>query len=72
MYEQLSTLSQEQMNKVVSVGTKIDSLENTFKMTKNVYRNNFDFPCYLYDKELKISIVKEMFNGSCITIHILN
>jgi len=72
MYEQLSTLSQEQMNTIVSVGTKVDSLENTFNMTKNVYRTNFDFPCYLYNKELKVSIVKEMFEGTCITLHISN
>lgn len=69
-YEQLSTLTDYQMRKIMYVGIKIDSLENTYQMSKTDYQANFDFPSYIYDKKLKVSIVKEMFKGTCITIHI--
>ena len=70
MYEQLSTLSQEQMNLIQTIGKEVT--ENIYEMSKNEYRNNFNFPCYMFDKATKTSTIKEMFNGSCITIHIRN
>lgn len=69
MYEQLSTLTDYQMCKIIHVGFKVD--ENEYVILQNIYRKHFNFPCYLYDKATKTSTVKEMFKGKCVTMFVV-
>ena len=77
MYEQLSTLNQEQMAMIYLLGFRTgsqvlggatDVSDHDYVMLQNDYDANFNFPYSQYGDIFGTSSVKQWFNGNCINI----
>lgn len=77
MYEQLSTLSQEQMNIILAFGYRTGSQvlggatkdsDHDFVMHQSDYDKHFTFPYSQYGDIFGTSSVKHWFEGKCINI----
>lgn len=80
MYEQLSTISQEQMDTIVTIGYKTgsqvlggatDDSDYDYVMLQSDYDKHFNFTYEVYEDIFGTSSVKQWFHGKCINILIV-